>query len=79
MSAADRAARKAEARASAARIEAAQAEARAAWAANRCPKCGRKVGLNLSIAGWVQCEQYGAPMFRADPSAPACSWQGFTR
>jgi len=61
------------------RIETAQDEARTAAAAGRCPRCGAKVRRNLAIAGWIQCEQYGAPAFRKDESRSACSWQGFTR
>ncbi len=61
------------------RVEKAQAEARAALAANKCPCCGRGVRLNLSITGWVQCDQFGAPGFRKDRNAPGCDWQGFTR
>jgi hypothetical protein len=30
------------------------------------------------LAGWWQCEQYGAESFRADSSRPACSFQTFT-
>jgi len=63
---------------SAERIEAAHAEARAAYAANKCPKCGRAVRVNLSLAGWIQCSQFGAPQFRADANSAPCDWQGFT-
>lgn len=67
------------ARAQSERIAAAQAATRAAVAANRCPTCGGGLDRNLSLAGWWQCEQYGSPVFRADPDRPACPWQGFTR
>jgi hypothetical protein len=60
------------------RIAAARAEAAAALRANKCPKCGCKVRRNLSLTGWVQCEQLGAPAFRARPEDPHCDWQGFT-
>lgn len=43
-----------------------------------CPDCGKGLKLNLSLAGWWQCEQFGAEGFRKDSSKPACSWQGFT-
>jgi hypothetical protein len=43
----------------------------------RCPLCGSGLRRNSSLAGWWQCEQYGAPSFRADADKPACSWQGF--
>lgn len=60
------------------RMAAAQAEARTACLKG-CPRCGHAVRRNLSIKGWVQCGQFGAPGFRVDASVPACSWQGFTR
>ena len=44
---------------------------------NRCPSCGGAVRRNLSLTGWWQCAQFGAPQFRADPRAPSCDWQGF--
>ena len=43
-----------------------------------CPQCGAALKRNTSMTGWWQCEQYGAPSFRADPSAPACDFQTFT-
>ncbi len=61
-----------------ARIEAAQAETRAVVASGKCPCCGSGIRRNLSIAGWHQCEQYGAEGFRKDSTKPPCSWQGFT-
>ncbi len=60
------------------RMADAQAEARAAAAIDSCPRCGKGVNRNLAIRGWVQCEQFGSAGFRADDSAPSCSWQGFT-
>ncbi len=45
---------------------------------NRCPSCGKPVRQNLALTGWVQCSQYGAEGFRADPQQPACDWQAFT-
>jgi hypothetical protein len=62
---------------SALRMGEARAEALAALQGNRCPCCGRGVRRNLSLTGWVQCEQFGAEQFRKDPAQPACSWQGF--
>jgi len=61
------------------RIEAAHAEAAEALRTNTCPTCGRKVRRNLSLTGWVQCEQFGAPAFRKDSTAAPCDWQGFTQ
>ncbi len=46
---------------------------------NACPYCGSKLRHNLALAGWYQCEQYGAEGFRADSSKPSCSFQCFTR
>jgi hypothetical protein len=64
--------------ASNARIAKSQAEAQGALQANRCPACGCGVTRNLSITGWVQCEQFGAPQFRKRPTDAPCNWQGFT-
>jgi hypothetical protein len=61
-----------------ARIEKARAQAQGALRRNQCPTCNRPVRRNLALTGWVQCSQFGAPEFRAEPSQPACSWQGFT-
>jgi len=44
----------------------------------RCPVCGSGLRRNLAMAGWWQCEQYGAEGHRADNSKPSCGWQGFT-
>lgn len=54
------------------------AEAQATVDTGRCPQCGASLKRNLSIAGWWQCEQYGAVTHRKDPNKPACSWQAFT-
>lgn len=43
-----------------------------------CPDCGRKLKRNLALAGWWQCEQFGAEGFRADPNQPSCDFQTFT-
>ena len=43
-----------------------------------CPICGGKLKRNLSLAGWWQCEQLGAEIFRKDPTKPSCSFQIFT-
>lgn len=61
-----------------ARIAAAQEATRKIVATGCCPACGSKLRRNLAITGWWQCEQYGAPSFRARAADPACSWQGFT-
>lgn len=45
---------------------------------NKCPTCGRPLRRNLSLAGWYQCEQFGAVGFRKDAAKPSCDWQGFT-
>lgn len=65
-------------RASDERIAKAQAETRAIVASGKCPFCGSGLRRNLSLTGWWNCEQMGAPTFRKDASKPACSWQGFT-
>lgn len=62
-----------------ARIEAAHKEAQKALKENRCPVCGRGVRRNLSLTGWVQCEQLGTEQFRKYPNLAPCDWQGFTR
>ena len=59
------------------RMAAQQAEAQKALSGG-CPCCGRPVRRNLSMRGWLQCSQFGAPSFRADPKSPPCGWQGFT-
>lgn len=43
-----------------------------------CPCCGAGIRRNLSMAGWYQCQQYGAPGFRKDANKPSCGWQTFT-
>jgi hypothetical protein len=43
-----------------------------------CPQCGAGIRRNLALAGWYQCQQYGAPGFRQDSSKPSCSFQTFT-
>ncbi len=65
--------------ASKARIEAQQVETRAVVEKGVCPTCGAGIKHNLSLTGWVQCNQYGSVGFRKDSSKPACSWQGFTQ
>jgi hypothetical protein len=64
--------------ASEARIQKAQAETREIVAAGKCPACAAGIRRNLSLAGWYQCEQFGAEGFRKDPTKPPCTWQGFT-
>jgi hypothetical protein len=51
---------------------------RARVATGRCPECGGGMHRNLSLSGWWQCDRFGAPGFRRDPSGPACDWQCFT-
>lgn len=62
-----------------ARLEAVHQEVARIVSTGHCPKCGRKLKQNLSIAGWWQCSQFGAIGFRADAEQPSCDWQGFTR
>jgi hypothetical protein len=54
------------------------AEAQAVVATGRCPLCGSGLRRNLSLTGWVQCEQVGAVGFRKDAARPACGFQVFT-
>jgi hypothetical protein len=61
-----------------ARLDAHRAEVAAIVASRTCPICGGLLRRNLALAGWWQCQQYGAEGFRADASKPSCSWQGFT-
>jgi hypothetical protein len=60
------------------RMAAARLQTADALKHNTCPTCGGPVGQNLSITGWVQCAQFGAPAFRMNPLRAACPWQGFT-
>lgn len=53
-------------------------ETQSAVAAGKCPKCGLKIKRNFSMKGWWQCQQFGNPVFRANPDQAPCSWQGFT-
>ena len=45
-----------------------------------CPKCGTPLRRNLALAGWWQCDAYGAPEYRQPEhrALPACSFQTFT-
>lgn len=62
-----------------ARIAARHAEASEALASNTCPGCGQGVHVNLALAGWVQCDGFGADGFRKNDATPcAGAWQGFT-
>ena len=45
--------------------------------ANKCPLCGCPLRRNLNMAGWYQCEQFGARCFRKDSRAPRCDFQTF--
>lgn len=40
-----------------------------------CPCCGRKLRCNNSMGNWWQCQQFGAPQFRADANLPSCDYQ----
>lgn len=60
------------------RIAEAIAEVQRIVATGHCPRCGSGLRRNLALAGWWQCEQFGADGFRKDSSKPACHWQGFT-
>ncbi len=75
---ATRDARKAERLAWAARHAEICAAAQAEVAKGVCPTCGRAIRRNWALPGWWQCSQFGAPMFRAVPTDPACGWQTFT-
>lgn len=68
-----------ERRALRARLDQLQEEARRIVAIGVCPECGAQLRRNLALSGWYQCGQYGAEGFRADDSAPQCSFQCFTR
>ena len=61
-----------------AKREARLAEAVAVVRSGKCPQCGSGLRRNLALAGWWQCEQYGAEGFRKDATKPACSFQTFT-
>lgn len=61
-----------------AKREARHAEARAIVASGVCPYCGAGIRRNLALAGWFQCDQFGAVGFRKDANAPACGFQTFT-
>lgn len=67
-----------ERRAREARIAQARAEVQRIVATRICPLCGSALRRNLSLTGWWQCAQFGAPQFREDRSKPQCNWQGFT-
>jgi len=60
------------------KLDEAHKEAQAIVATGKCPRCGKGLKRNLALPGWWQCEQYGAPRFRADPEGPECSFQIFT-
>ncbi len=50
------------------------------WAivqSGKCPDCGRALKRNTALSSWWQCEQYGEPTRRKDPSAPECAFQCF--
>ena len=60
------------------RMDAIHAEAQAIVATGKCPTCKSDLRRNNSMAGWWQCEQYGAEGFRARADEPSCYWQDFT-
>lgn len=60
------------------RIRKAQEETRRIVAGGICPSCGAGLRRNTSMAGWWQCEQFGAKGHRKDDNKPECNWQGFT-
>ena len=47
----------------------------------KCPCCGLPLKHNMALAGWYQCVAYACVEMRAPEfkSAPACSFQTFTR
>lgn len=61
-----------------ARMEQLREEARAVVVGGTCPDCGSLLRRNLALAGWWQCEQFGAVTHRARPDEPQCSFQCFT-
>lgn len=74
----ERARRKVERETHKAAMAKAHAEAIAIVTTGKCPCCGDGLRRNLSIAGWYQCAQFGAPGFRKDSTKPACGFQTFT-
>ena len=60
------------------RLKRATAEASKVVQSGHCPDCNAGLKRNLAMAGWWQCEQYGAEGFRKDASKPSCSFQCFT-
>jgi hypothetical protein len=61
-----------------ARHEALLNQARIVVAVGLCPVCNGKLKRNLALAGWWQCEQFGAVGFRKDSAKPSCNFQTFT-
>jgi len=61
------------------RIRQAREETSRVVASGVCPYCGAGLRRNSSMAGWWQCEQFGAEGFRKDSTKPSCDWQGFTQ
>jgi len=60
------------------RFDAIHGLAREIVGSGKCPQCGSGLKRNTAIAGWYQCEQFGAEQFRKDPTKPACNFQTFT-
>lgn len=60
------------------RVEERRTKARAVVRTGACPWCGSKLRSNLALAGWWQCEQFGAEGFRARAYEPSCDFQIFT-
>jgi len=61
-----------------ARMDAIHSESLRIRNTGKCPVCGAGLRDNLSLAGWVQCEQYGSAGFRKDSSKASCEFQCFT-
>lgn len=59
-------------------FEQATTKAKAIVQNGKCPDCGCGLRRNSTIAGWWQCEQFGAEGFRKDSAKPPCSFQCFT-
>jgi hypothetical protein len=46
-------------------------------ATGACPDCGQGLHRNLALAGWWQCDGFGAEGFRKAGAKP-CAFQTFT-
>ena len=54
------------------------AEARKTVETGTCPRCGSGLHRNFAIAGWWQCDRFGAGTFRTRQQDPECDFQIFT-